>query len=826
MRVLVAGDRDHSIEVDVNRSRARSGEQNIPGEAGTRAFSRERLYTRLDAARTAPVTLIVADEGLGKSTLIREYLALRAVPYLYFAATPEHASAGELLRGIAATFGTHNPAVARSAGSAALRLERPGGEAAALAWAREHLTGIRGTVVLDELHYAVAEPRCAALLTALIEATLPHIRWIVALRDATSLPVPRWLASGISDLPIEAAELHVNAAEIRAAFGRSGIALSAAQAKAIHARTGGWALGLSVMLATRRFADTPSRERVYDDLVDAALAPLAGPERDRVFELAATGRLDAGVVAALESEPELLATLRERGLTFALHGGGDAFHEPCRLRILQRIERLEREHRAATFDRAAAALEHAGRWREAIALRVRAGDEDRIATALESQSFRALDHGEVQTVAQALGALSDATLTQRPIALALKGALASLDESFDVSEAWFRMAIDAARDDARREIVIRFGMDLVRRGRPDVVELLEAEAARGETRANPDADAGLWALLGTAYVEAHRLDRARDAARRALARLPGVRDDGLRARVLHQASYVALNDGDVVAAKSLAQRALARADDAFLYDLTARALSVLFNVAMLHDDDVAEAREALVRLEEAGRKAGSDALRVYAMLNAYAIEVDAGNLTVLERLDRELAQVQVLFTATVSEALLPAQALRAAWDGRFAHAYDLLAPGAQKLFDDDRTAYRWAEIAVYAAAAGKAPEARDALERSRVSLRELERGKPLAVRTAAYLALAETLLCDDEPARRALAEARLVAGRGRFAALVDAAEAFYRCRSNRASAYLALGDALDALEQCDLAGVARFISRLPLPDTRARPASTLGLAAS
>ena len=276
---------------------------------------------------------------------------------------------------------------------------------------------------------------------------------------------------------------------------------------------------------------------------------------------------------------------------------------------------LARERRDAILDRTAAALDRVGRSREALSLRIRANDEEQIACALEARGFRALDQGDIPAVAQALAALSDATLRRHPVALAMKGSLASLDESYDVSEAWFCMAIETAHDGERREIVMRYGMDLVRRGRHDVVELLEAEAAREETRANPDADAALWALLGTAYVEAHRPDDAREAARRALIRLPGVQDDELRARVLHQASYVALNDGDLDAAKSLAERALARADETFLYDLAARALSVLFNVAMLHDDDVPGAR-ALLRLEEAGRKAGSDALRLYAILNA------------------------------------------------------------------------------------------------------------------------------------------------------------------------------------------------------------------
>ncbi|MDB5069900.1 MAG: helix-turn-helix transcriptional regulator, partial [Candidatus Eremiobacteraeota bacterium] len=806
----------------MNRSRARSGEPKIADDARTRTFSRDRLYARLDAARIAPVTLVVADEGLGKSTLIRDYLAVRAIPHACFAATPDHAAPGELLRGLAAALGAANPAMARSAGNAALQLERADGEAAALAWAREHLGGLSTTIVLDELHHVLAEPRCASFLSALVEATLPRIRWIVAVRDATSLPVPRWLASGFADLPIESGELRVYPDEIRAAFERAGFPLSATAAQALYERTGGWALGLSVALATGDLSVPSARGPIYDGLVDAAFDRFSGEDQDRVCELAAVGRFDASIVAALECEPALIERLRACRLVFTTQDEWHAFYEPCRARVQNRLDRFGEERRSVIFDRAAGALERAGRWRDALALRVRSADEECIAAALDRRGFSALDHGEVSSVGQALKSLCDETLARHPVALALNAALASLEESFDVSEAWFRMAIDSARDDQRREIVLRYGMDLVRRGRHDVVELLEAEAARGETRANPDADAALWALLGTAYVEAHRLDRAREAARRALARLPGVEDDGVRARVLHQASYVALNDGDPGLAKSLAERALTRADASFLYDLAARALSVLFNVAMLQDDDVSSAREALMRLEEAGRKAGSDGLRLYAILNAYSIEVDAGDTVALERLDRKLEEMQVLLTPTVSEALLPAQALCAAWDGRFSHAYDLLAVSAEKLFDEDRTAYRWAEIAVYAAAAGMTAHARAAIESSHALLRMLEREKPLAVRTAAYLALAETLLRNDAAAREAIAEAHVAAAcanSARSLVLVEAVAAFYDCGTGGADAFLALGEALDALDRCDLRGVARFIGRLPVPDAGAQRAA-------
>ncbi|MDB5028191.1 MAG: LuxR family transcriptional regulator, partial [Candidatus Eremiobacteraeota bacterium] len=772
-----------------------------------------------------PVTLVVADEGLGKSTLIRDYLAVRAIPHLCFDAAPEHATPSEMVRGLSASLAAANPAMARSADNAAAQLERADGEAAALSWAREHLAGVSATIVLDELHHVLGDARCASFLAALIEATVPQIRWIVAVRDATSFPVPRWLASGIADLPIESVELHVHPYEIRAAFAQSGYALSIADAKALYERTGGWALGLSVALATGNLTVSPARDDVYDGLVDAAFQRFSDDDRDRVCELAAIGRFDERIVAALECEQGVIDLLRDCRLTFTTHAGADAFYEPCRSRVQHRLDRFAAERRGVILDRAAGALERVGQVRDALALRLRSGDEESIASALDRRGFRALDHGEVSPVTDAVKALSDETLTRHPVALAISAALASLEESFDVSEAWYTMAIESARDGERREIVLRYGMDLVRRGRHDVVELLEAEAARGETRANPDADAALWALLGTAYVGSSRLDCARDAARRALARLPGVEDDGLRARVLHQAAYVALNDGDPAMAKSLAERALRRADESFLYDLAARALSVLFNVAMLVEEDVAAARDALVRLEEAGRKAGSDGLRLYAILNAYAIEVDAGDVGALERLDRRLDEMQVLLTATASEALLPAQALRAAWDGGFAHAYDLLANGADKLFDEDRTAYRWAEIAVYAAAAGKVGEARDAIDAARTSLQSLEREKPLAVRTAAYLALAQALLGDDAAARAAIAEAASHAERGaheRGRALVRTVAAFHACGTGHADEYLTLGDALDELDRCDLRGVSRFIGRLPLPAARSRrPALSL-----
>jgi len=458
-----------------------------------------------------------------------------------------------------------------------------------------------------------------------------------------------------------------------------------------------------------------------------------------------------------------------------------------------------------------------GRWSEAVALLLRDGDVIGVADVVEERGFAAFDRGEATLLRDALAALPDELMTKRPRALAMKAVLAALDENFDLSEAWFRMAIDAAEGDARREIVVRYGLDLVRRGRDDAVALLEAETSRSSEPS--EWDAVLWGLLATAFVGAHRMDDARRATRVALGRIGAVADATRRSRVLHQAAYVALYDHDHVSAKDLAERAVAEAEAAFAYDIAARALSVLYVLAIDVEDDASASREHLRRLDENARRAGNAQLRMFSILNAYELEMLAGNIAAIERLDADLREVQVSLTPMASEALLPAQALRASWDARFEHAYQLLAPSAEKQFDDDRRAQRWAEAAVYAAAAGMRAESVAAMKASREALRKVDPGDRWALRTSAYLAIGEILLAHDGRARSAVADLRRSARRAgpRFAAMVDAIRGLHARWVTGWHADPPLGDAIERLEAVDLGGFARFLGALPLPTTdRAR----------
>src|SRR5665213_1162913 len=204
------------------------------------------------------------------------------------------------------------------------------------------------------------------------------------------------------------------------------------------------------------------------------------------------------------------------------------------------------------------------------------GDPTLLASSLELHGFRAFDSGRVDDVRAALASLPNHALALNPSALALKAMVASLDGRFDLADVWFEMALRDARGAAREEIVVRYGLDLVRRGRSDVVTFLAGEVGRpGLDDSNATQ---LCALLATAYVGVHRMSDARRAARKALRSLHAVSDDSVRARIFHQAAFVALNDGDMTSAGDLARFALEHAERAELYDVAARALSVLHNL--------------------------------------------------------------------------------------------------------------------------------------------------------------------------------------------------------------------------------------------------------
>jgi ATP/maltotriose-dependent transcriptional regulator MalT len=314
--------------------------------------------------------------------------------------------------------------------------------------------------------------------------------------------------------------------------------------------TQGWPAAIALGIAAGISIDLDvvpapaDRSACYRYFAEALIAAL--PRRDREFIdatcLFATFNASLLECAGIFEVSDTLARLADDAGVITVNSGGTyaydmLFAEFVVARLRARGE--DRFKRAATAAAAADAYLREGCHSEAIALYVKLSDFAAVGNLLSEHGFDLMDHGESSTVARALQALPEEVLTAFPGALAVKACYESLHGKFDVAEAWFRLALSRLTDDTQRNVILyRFGIDLVRSDRLDVIELLEP-AVCGIAPEAPLA-AQLLALLAAAYALGGQLSPASLMIERALLLLPRLTDRDSWARVLHQASFVAL----------------------------------------------------------------------------------------------------------------------------------------------------------------------------------------------------------------------------------------------------------------------------------------------
>ncbi|MDQ2908744.1 MAG: hypothetical protein M3R44_05255 [Candidatus Eremiobacteraeota bacterium] len=281
--------------------------------------------------------------------------------------------------------------------------------------------------------------------------------------------------------------------------------------------------------------------------------------------------------------------------------------------------------------------------------------------------------------------------------------------------------------------------NLLRRGRFDCIDVLESLVDKAAT---PELEASVIATLGAGYGAAGRWQEARQRIAQALLRVDDITDVATRASVYQSAAYVALQDGDAQAAERYAGVALSLADEHGYDRIAVLALIVHYVVASSFKDDIASALDILRALERYANRLGNAFFRRYALLGMMESHAERGDRPELERtelaLEREEVENDVVHA---EESLLPARAMRLAGSGDFAGAYRLLASSAERPMEADQRALRFAEIAVYAAAAGFEEIADRAIAAARKALRRAGCGPTATLmRVRLHVALASLLL--------------------------------------------------------------------------------------
>ena len=675
------------------------------------ALERPRVVARIERAARCKITVILAPAGYGKTIAMRGFIARQTAPQLWIdasrdagrngligafgraleAAVPPDALASSLQR----CRGSLDPAEAADVLAACL----PAGE---LLLAVDGLT----SAVLDD-------PAACGLLCGLIERSGEQVRWLLAARSSGSLPLASWMAYGALEAPVDAADLALDEDEANA-LAASAAAYTPDAVGELFALTGGWTtpfvLALRASGQPGPLCDLAGRHRMlYDYLTEQIFGGLDVAER--AFCLATCGleTIDFPVVMRLctADARDTLERLRARLLLLPNDAtSGFVYHPLFRAFLEQQLRSLGEAAFRSTLLAAATALEGAERYAAALDGFLRAQSAREVERLLSEHGYALLECGETASVADGIAFLRRRGHGGSPPLLALRGSLEASAGNGTWAMTLFETALTQARDsNERNRIAHRYALELFTRNDPVGTAALERivpllESARMGAAASPEGEAALAGALGVAYVMLDRMSDASHCIREALASANAQDNPRLQALVYHQAGFFACACGDAQRAARLAAAASRLAVETRNARLAARSSSVRFSIARGLDDDPQRAYEHLVAMREFAQTAGDRYLKCEALAGMLDIEAECGDA---ERLRETEAQLEAAHEGldVQTTAVLPVTALTAAWSGDFQLAHDRLARSDADQPTPLRSALRSAEIALYAAAAGR-----------------------------------------------------------------------------------------------------------------------------
>jgi ATP/maltotriose-dependent transcriptional regulator MalT/DNA-binding SARP family transcriptional activator len=509
--------------------------------AQPKTLYRSRLATRLSEVFRRPVTLVAADAGFGKSTLVASFLIEDGRPSVWYRLdggdSDPSVFAAHLLHGL-------RPFVPRQAYTAAV-----GGLSHVTDWnVGSHLLSVSlhrlrtdVVIVLDDYHLLDA-PTLQAGMTRLIE-TLPARAHVALLtRSHPILPLARWRAEGRL-AEIGADDLRFTAVELRELLvGLHGLPLSDASLHVIGARTEGWPAGI-ILALHEAIAQGPqaaaqslgtlsgSTREIYDYLAQEAYGRQDPATRRFLLASATVSQFSVPLTATLLDAPagehrSILDHLERSHLFIVPLDKERRWYRYHHLfqEFLRRIgtegdgEWIRDVHR-----RAAAWWEGQGDVNEAMTHLIAAGEVQRAALLLSVNGIDVVSRGHLETIRRWLAALPEHTWRAAPrlyyiqglsqvIAGATREAVRSLEEA--------RRLLRAAGDIEGEAMAVRWLVNAAAwEGESNVLSRLLPEITEMETRLPDSAripHAHVHAAVGRIALWIGDLPGAEDRCRRGM----------------------------------------------------------------------------------------------------------------------------------------------------------------------------------------------------------------------------------------------------------------------------------------------------------------------
>jgi LuxR family transcriptional regulator, maltose regulon positive regulatory protein len=333
---------------------------------------RERLLCLLDEAVAAPLTLLVAPAGAGKTSLVAGWVSETSHPTAWLSLDEGDRDAAHLWRGLLAALETLVPTCGDRARAALGGVRGVSHAVALLLDDLDQGSHPQSVLVLDDVHI-VDEDTVTVESLALFLAHLPAwLRVVAVSRREPPLPIDRLRARG-QLREIRFADLRFSTEEAGELLARLAPSLGDAQVDEALARADGWAASLQLAaLGARAAAPTGApgptgidhATLVQEYVVHEVLAAEAPDVVEAMSDLAVVDRVNPSLARALTGRTDASEVLRQaeqRGL-FVTRLPSPGWYE---IHGLVRAA-LVAEAAAQSPERLAGRYARAGRWYEEL----------------------------------------------------------------------------------------------------------------------------------------------------------------------------------------------------------------------------------------------------------------------------------------------------------------------------------------------------------------------------------------------------------------------------------------------------------------------------
>jgi ATP/maltotriose-dependent transcriptional regulator MalT/DNA-binding SARP family transcriptional activator len=482
---------------------------------GEHVLERPRLLQALHENAQRPLTLVVAEAGYGKTTLLASFARALRRPVVWYSLMPSDADLVVFGRYLLAGFRRESPRFGRDF-HRALEEARPDGRSAemlggTLANQMATLKGPPHLLVLDDFQEVARSAHVVTLVDTFLRHLPPAVRVVVASRSLPPLAHERMRAKG-ELFELNSSHLRLTREELSRLFAEIyRRPLTDEDLTALEETTLGWPTAVHLVHESLRRTSLTLEEvlndfrtsnlELHDYLSTEVFTRLDEDSRRLLERTAALSRFDADLasrLAGVRNARPALESLARRGLLRTFGSGPQATYE-CH-ELVRRFLRQDCETRAgaegwrALEGETAAALAQRGEPERALRHYLLAGRADDAAQLVRQLAPALLRQGRAAALVQYLGDLPEDLVRADPtLAVPLADARQALGQ-WDQAEALYELALERCRQTGAREAECRGLLGLSKlmqnRGKQEqVLGMVERGLAMGDM--GVDVRAGL-----------------------------------------------------------------------------------------------------------------------------------------------------------------------------------------------------------------------------------------------------------------------------------------------------------------------------------------------